>query len=94
MFNFLQSRNDQEDTHEMSLQETIDMKEKLVILKGNLTSNESFRVNATMGTLNNPSTWSNREGEWFCAEKRLLFSTDRARDKEKWLRLFKKYIPG
>jgi hypothetical protein len=46
-------------------EEQMNLGEKLDILKNNLTSNESFRINATMESLNISSTWSNREGEWF-----------------------------
>lgn len=92
MVNFLHSKIiDRED--EDVKDEDLDLTEKLSILKGNLTSNESFRINATMETLNNSCAWSNREGEWFCAEKRLLFSTQRSRDKEVWIKTLKKYIP-
>lgn len=67
MFNFLNSRNMQSDDFAENTEKLndIEMREKLQILKGNLTSNESFRVNSAMETLHNPSTWTNREGEWF-----------------------------
>jgi hypothetical protein len=79
MRNFLKEKIINDDTQET---EQIDLDEKLNILKSNLTSSECFKVNATMGSLNNSSTWSNREGEWFCAEKRFLFSSQRSKDLE------------
>lgn len=94
MFNFLNSRNMQSDDFAENTEKLndIEMREKLQILKGNLTSNESFRVNSAMETLHNPSTWTNREGEWFWAEKRLLFSTSRSKELQEWLKWLKTLI--
>ena len=60
------------------------IQEKLDILKNNLNSNEPFSIDSKTATLNNSSSWSNREGEWFLAEKRMLFSTKRAQDLNDW----------
>jgi len=95
MMNFLQSKiiNDEDSEENVLDDDHLDLSDKLSILKGNLTANETFKIKATMETLNNSCTWSNREGEWFWAEKRLLFSSQRSKDKEQWTKAFKKYIP-
>jgi hypothetical protein len=62
-----------------------DIQEKLEILKSNLCSDEPFKIDSKTPSLNNSSSWSNREGEWFLSEKRLLFSTKRAADLNEWL---------
>ena len=67
-----------------------DVQEKLNILKSNLNSEEPFKIDSKTPTLNNTSSWSNREGEWFLAEKRLLFSTKRSQDLNDWLNCLKK----
>ena len=66
-----------------------DVKEKLQILKNNICSDEPFKIESKTATLNNTSSWSNREGEWFLAEKRLLFSTKRAQDLNEWMHCLK-----
>ena len=68
-----------------SYSESSAVKDKLKILKANFNSNQPFKIESKTKTLNNPSSWSNREGEWFLAEKRLLFSTKKANDLEDWM---------
>ena len=93
MLNFLQSKVIENDENiNTNNNEELDINTKLTILKGNLTSNESFKINATMETLNNSCSWSNREGEWFWAEKRLMFSSQRSRDAEDWIKNYKRYL--
>lgn len=62
-----------------------ELEEKLDILKSNMMSNQPFTIESKTYTLNNSSSWSNREGEWFLAEKRLLFSTRRTQDYNEWM---------
>ena len=92
MLNFIQSKVIENEENMNNINEELDINAKLTILKGNLTSNESFKINATMETLNNSCSWSNREGEWFWAEKRLMFSTQRSRDVEEWTKHFKRHL--
>lgn len=66
-----------------------DIREKLDILKQNICSDKPFIIESKTATLNNSSSWSNREGEWFLAEKRLLFSIKRHQDMEEWLSCLK-----
>ena len=94
MFEFLESKGminttgDQSSLTEMNNIDE-DIKEKLEILKYNMSSNQPFKIDSKTYTINNASSWSNREGEWFLAEKRLLFSTKRVQDLEDWLQWLK-----
>ncbi|CAI2360884.1 unnamed protein product [Moneuplotes crassus] len=94
MKNFLHSKiNERRDEDNIiELQDDDEFEEKISILKDKITSNEAFKVSATMETLNIPSTWSNREGEWFCAEKRLMFSTQKSTERNNWLKILRKYL--
>lgn len=92
MIEFLESKgmisnnNDENygDISERKADKNSDLREKLEILKSNLCSDEPFKIDSKTASLNNSSSWSNREGEWFLSEKRLLFSTKRAQDLNEW----------
>ena len=90
MFEFLESKG---MIHNNDITERVDIdndvKEKLEILKYNMSSDEPFKIDSKTYTINNSSSWSNREGEWFLAEKRLLFSTKRSQDLDDWLQWLK-----
>ncbi|CAI2361468.1 unnamed protein product [Moneuplotes crassus] len=94
MKNFLHSKiNERQDEgNVVELESDDQFEEKISILKDKITSNKVFKVHASMESLNIPSTWSNREGEWFCAEKRLMFTTQKSSDREKWLKILRKCI--
>lgn len=57
--------------------------------KFKIWSNSPFKIESKTATLNGAASWSNREGEWFLAEKRLLFSSKRPHDKQDWLMCLK-----
>lgn len=80
----IENQNEQFDVSERNSEDR-DVKEKLQILKSNICSDEPFKIDSKTATINNSSSWSNREGEWFLAEKRLLFSTKRNQDLDEWL---------
>lgn len=92
MMEFLESKgminnNNEEnygDISERKADKNSDLREKLEILKSNLCSDQPFKIDSKTPSLNNSSSWSNREGEWFLSEKRLLFSTKRAQDLNEW----------
>jgi hypothetical protein len=94
MLEFLESKgvidkDDNQDVTERHGEDTT-IKDKLNILKSNMVSDEPFKVESKTATLNNSSSWSNREGEWFLAEKRLLFTTKRSQDLTEWMSCLKK----
>ncbi|CAI2366415.1 unnamed protein product [Moneuplotes crassus] len=95
MMEFLESKCLDEDeeygnTSERVAEEPSHLQAKLEILKCTLLSNEPFKIDSKTQTLNNNSSWSNREGEWFLAEKRLLFSTKSLKELNGWLSCWKK----
>lgn len=94
LMEFLESKgiidNDHNGETSERKQEDSYLADKLNILKKNMVADEPFKVESKMATLNNCSSWSNREGEWFLAEKRLLFTTARAHDLSEWKSLLKK----
>jgi len=94
LMEFLESKgiidNDHNGETSERKQEDSYLADKLNILKKNMVADEPFKVESKMATLNNCSSWSNREGEWFLAEKRLLFTTTRAHDLSEWKSLLKK----
>ncbi|CAI2367199.1 unnamed protein product [Moneuplotes crassus] len=95
MKEFLKSKSIPEEEYygditERKAEATSQVEERLNILKSNLQSNKPFMMDCKTQTLNTNSSWSSREGEWFLAEKRLLFSTKRTQDLAEWLQCLRK----
>ena len=68
----------------MSIRDSVESKDRAHLLNSKALQDKQF------GTAKNEQTWSNREADWYNAERRLIFACESKEEALRWMHAIKK----